>query len=149
MPDRPLKKWDPFRELISLRDDMDRLFNTFFGRYSTEETEGLWMPLLDIEEDGENFIVKAELPGLKKEEIKISVRGNLLTITGERKQEEETKNKTYHRVERQYGKFSRTISLPSEVDVNKIKAVYKDGVLHITLPKPETMKSKEVEVEVK
>ncbi len=149
MADRPIKRYDPFRELISLRDDMDRLFNTFFGRHLTEESEGVWLPVLDIEEDNENFMVKAELPGLKKEDVKISVRGNLLTIAGERKQEEEVKGKTYHRVERQYGKFSRTISLPSEVDVNKIKAVYKDGVLHITLPKPETFKSKEVEVEVK
>ncbi|MGQ9664220.1 MAG: Hsp20/alpha crystallin family protein [bacterium] len=149
MAERPLKRWDPFREFVSLRNDMDRLFNTFFGRHLAEESEGVWLPVLDIEEDNENFIVKAELPGLKKEEVKISVRGNLLTIAGERKQEEETKNKTYHRVERQYGKFSRTISLPSEVDVDKIKAIYKDGVLHITLPKPETFKSKDIEVEVR
>ncbi|MEO0184923.1 MAG: Hsp20/alpha crystallin family protein [candidate division WOR-3 bacterium] len=149
MSDRQIKKWDPFRELISLREDMDRLVNTFFGKHMAEEPEGIWLPVIDIEEDNENFIVKAELPGLKKEDVKIAVRGNLLTISGERKQEEETKNKTYHRIERSYGKFSRTISLPSEVDVNKIKAVYKDGVLHITLPKPETLKPKEIEVEVK
>ncbi len=149
MSDRPLRKWDPFRELISMRDDMDRLFNTFFGRHLTEEAEGTWLPIVDIEEDNESFVVKAELPGLKKEDVKISVRGNLLTISGERKKEEETKNKTYHRVERLYGKFSRTISLPSEVDMSKIKAIYKDGILHITLPKLETMKPKEIEVEVK
>lgn len=149
MAERPLKRWNPFREFISLHDDMDRFFNTLFGRRFAEESEGVWLPLVDIEEDNENFIVKAELPGLKKEEVKISVRGNLLTIAGERVQEEETKNKTYHRVERQYGKFSRTISLPSEVDVNRIKAIYKDGVLQITLPKPETFKSKDIEVEVR
>ncbi len=149
MAEKFLKRWDPFRELMSLREDMDRLFNAFFGKPITEETEGVWVPVIDIEEDNENFIVSAELPGLKKEEVKISVRGNLLTISGERKQEVETKNKTYHRVERMYGKFSRTITLPSDVDVNKIKAVYKDGVLHITLPKPETMKPKEIEVEIK
>lgn len=149
MADRELKKWDPFRELLSLRDDMDRLFNTFFGRSLVEETKGVWVPVVDIEEDNENFIVNAELPGLNKDDIKLSVRGNLLTISGDRKQETETKTKTYHRVERLYGKFSRTISLPSEVDVNKIKAVYKEGVLRITLPKPETMKPKEIEVEIK
>ncbi len=149
MADKQMKRWDPLREIISLREDMDRLFNTFFGKHMTEEIEGIWMPVIDIEEDNENFVVKAELPGLKREDVKISVRGNLLTISGERKQEEETKNKTYHRVERSYGKFSRTISLPSEVDVNKIKAVYKDGVLIITLPKPETLKPKEIEVEIK
>ncbi len=149
MSDRPIKRWDPFRELISMRDDMERLFNTFFGKHYVEESEGVWLPVVDIEEDNESFIVKAELPGLKKEDVKISVRGNLLTISGERKKEEETKNKTYHRVERLYGKFSRTISLPSEVDINKIKAVYKDGVLHINLPKLEIMKPKEIEVEMK
>jgi HSP20 family protein len=149
MADKQIKRWDPLREIISLREDMDRLFNTFFGKHMTEEIEGIWIPVIDIEEDNENFIVKAELPGLKREDVKISVRGNLLTISGERKQEEETKNKTYHRVERSYGKFSRTISLPSEVDMNKIKAVYKDGVLIITLPKPETLKPKEIEVEIK
>ncbi len=149
MADKLIKKWDPFRELVSLREDMDRLFNAFFGKPLAEESEGVWIPVIDIEEDNENFIVSAELPGLKKEDVKISVRGNLLTISGERKKEIETKNKTYHRVERMYGKFSRTISLPSDVDVGKIKAVYKDGVLHITLPKPETMKSKEIEVEIK
>uniref|UniRef100_A0A7V0Z7I6 Hsp20/alpha crystallin family protein n=1 Tax=candidate division WOR-3 bacterium TaxID=2052148 RepID=A0A7V0Z7I6_UNCW3 len=149
MSDKLIKRWDPFRELMSLREDMDRLFNAFFGKPVAEESEGVWIPVIDIEEDNENFIVSAELPGLRKEDVKISVRGNLLTISGERKQESETKNKTYHRVERMYGKFSRTISLPSDVDVNKIKAVYKDGVLHITLPKPETMKPKEIEVEIK
>ncbi|MCX7994513.1 MAG: Hsp20/alpha crystallin family protein [candidate division WOR-3 bacterium] len=149
MADKQIKRWDPFRELMSLREEMDRLFNTFFGRSVSEELEGVWVPVIDIEEDNENFIVSAELPGLKKEDVKISVRGNLLTISGERKHEAETKNKTYHRVERMYGKFSRTITLPSDVDVNKIKAIYKDGVLHITLPKPETMKPKEIEVEIK
>ncbi|MGB9720868.1 MAG: Hsp20/alpha crystallin family protein [bacterium] len=149
MSDRQIRKWDPFRELMSLREDMDRLFNTFFGKHMVEQTEGIWVPVIDIEEDNDNFIVKAELPGLKKEDVKIAVRGNLLTVSGERKQEEETRNKTYHRIERSYGKFSRTISLPSEIDANKIKAVYKDGILHITLPKPETMKPKEIEVEIK
>jgi len=149
MADKMIKRWDPFRELISLRDDMDRLFSSFFGRPSIEEQEGVWAPVIDLEEDNENFLVKAELPGLKKEDIKISVRGNLLTITGERKQEAETKNKTYHRVERFYGKFSRTITLPSDVDADKVKANYKDGLLTITLPKPETMKPKEIEIEVK
>ncbi len=148
MAEKHLSRWDPFRELVNLRDDMDRLFNTFFGRHP-EEPEGFWTPVIDLEEDNENFIVKAELPGMKKDDIKISVRGNQLSITGERKQESEVKNKTYHRIERSYGKFSRIITLPTDVEADQVKASYKDGVLTVTLPKPESMKPKEIEVEVK
>lgn len=149
MADKQLRRWDPFRELVSLRDDMDRLFYTFFGRPLSEEAEGIWAPVIDLEEDNGNFIVKAEVPGLRKEDIKIAVRGNLLTVSGERKQESESKGKTFHRVERAYGKFTRTITLPNEVEADKVKAAYKDGLLQITLPKPEAMKPKEIEIEVK
>jgi len=134
--------------LVSLRDDMDRLFSTFFGR-QREEMDGFWSPTVDIEEDNESFLVKAEIPGLKKEDIKISVRGNLLSVSGERKHESEIKDKTFHRIERSYGKFSRTITLPSDVESDKVKATYKDGILTIILPKPESLKQKEIEVEVK
>ncbi len=148
MTDKFLKKRDPFRELVNLRDDMDRFFSSFFGGQA-EESSGLWSPVVDIEEDNENFLVKVELPGLKKEDIKISVRGNLLSVSGERKQETETKEKTFHRIERSYGKFSRNITLPADVDADKVKATYKDGILAITLSKPETMKPKEIDVEIK
>ncbi len=148
MAEKHLSRWDPFRELVNLREDMDRLFTSFFGRH-TEEPEGFWTPVIDLEEDNENFIVKAELPGMKKDDIKISVRGNQLSISGERKQESEVKNKTYHRIERSYGKFSRVITLPTDVEADRVKASYKNGVLIINLPKPESMKPKEIEVEVK
>jgi HSP20 family protein len=113
-----------------------------------EETKGFWSPVIDIEEDNDNFIVKTELPGVTKKNIKISVRGNLLTITGHRKQESEVKNKTFHRIERSYGKFMRTITLPSEVNADDVKAKCKNGILTITLPKPESMKPKEITVEL-
>ncbi len=148
MTHRYLTKWEPFSDLVSLRDDMDRLFETFFGQHP-EDREGFWAPILDIEESNGNIVVKAEIPGMEKDEIKVSVRNNMLSISGERKQEIETKDKTFHRIERSYGKFSRTITLPSEVDADKIKAAYKDGVLNITLPKPESMKPKQIEVEIK
>jgi HSP20 family protein len=149
MQEKPLKKWDPFRELVILRDDMDRLFNTFLGRRIAEESEGLWAPIIDIEEDRDNYTVRAELPGMKKEDIKISVRGNMLTLSGERVQEADSKTRTFHRVERLYGRFSRTISLPSDVETDKVRASYKDGVLVIALPKPEMSKPEEIEIEVK
>lgn len=148
MADKYLSRWEPFRDMLSLRADMDRLFNSLFGR-GPGEKEGFWAPIVDIEEDNENIMVKAEIPGMKKEEIKVSVQGNMLTITGERKQESEVKDKTYHRVERSYGKFSRTISLPTDVETDKVKASYKDGILNITLPKPEAIKPKHIDVEIK
>ncbi|NOR17694.1 Hsp20 family protein [candidate division WOR-3 bacterium] len=148
MTHRYLTKWEPFSDLVSLRDDMDRFFETFFGQHP-EDREGFWTPILDIEESNGNIVVKAEIPGMEKDEIKVSVRNNMLSISGERKQEIETKDKTFHRIERSYGKFSRIITLPSEVDADKIKAAYKDGVLNIILPKPESMKPKQIEVEIK
>jgi HSP20 family protein len=148
MANQPIKKWEPFKELVTLRDDMDRFFNSFFGRSLDSGYDGVWAPVIDIEEDRDNFIVKAELPGMKKEDIKISVRSNILALAGERKYDHEEKTKTFHRIERAYGKFVRTITLPSEVDGDKVKANYQDGILTIILPKPETMKPKEVEIEI-
>jgi HSP20 family protein len=92
---------------------------------------------------------KVELPGMNKDNIKVTIKNNMLRLSGERKQEEETTEKTFHRSERYFGKFCRTIQLPADIDADKIKAQYKDGVLNITLPKPESMKPKEIEIEVK
>ena len=148
MAKRYLSRWEPFRDLVSLRTDFDRLFNTFFESMP-EDSERFWAPAIDIEENNGNLMVKAELPGMKREDIKVSVRDNVLHLTGERKMEKETKDKTLHRIERCFGKFSRTIELPSSVDADKVKASYKDGVLSITLPKPEEFKPKHIDVEVK
>jgi HSP20 family protein len=148
MADKYMSRWEPFRDMLSLRADMDRLFSSLFG-HTPEEREGFWAPVIDIEEDNENILVKAEIPGMKKDDIKVSVQGNMLNITGERKQESEAKNKTFHRVERTYGKFSRMITLPTDVDSDKVKASYKDGILNITLPKPESVKPRHIDVEIK
>ncbi len=148
MADKYISRWEPFRDMLSLRADMDRLFSSLFGG-AHEEREGLWAPIVDIEEDNDSILVKAEIPGMSKEDIKVSVQSNILTITGERKHESETKNKTFHRVERSYGKFSRMITLPTDVDSDKVKANYKDGILSIVLPKPETVKPKHIDVEIK
>ena len=148
MADKYMNRWEPFRDMLSLRADMDRLFSGLFGQ-AAEEREGFWAPIVDIEEDNENITVRAEIPGMKKEDIKVSVQGNMLTISGERKHESEVKNKTFHRVERSYGKFSRMITLPTDVDSDKVKATYKDGILNISLPKPEAFKPKHIDVEIK
>jgi HSP20 family protein len=148
MNEKKIALWEPLRDLVNIRGDFDHLFDSFFGQMPREIDE-FWSPVLDVVENNGNIEVRAELPGMKKEDIKVMVRDNILSVSGERKQEKEAKDKTYHRIERSYGKFYRNIQLPAEVEPDKIKAVYKDGVLSITLPKPESMKPKKIDVEVK
>ena len=148
MNDKKIKKWEPFRELVTMRDDMDRLFDVFFSP-QPHIMEDLWRPSIDIEENNGNLMVKAEIPGMDKKDIKVVVKDDMLTISGERKRENETKEKTFHRIERSYGQFRRMIRLPAEVDPDKVKATYKDGILNVTLPKPESMKPKHIDVEIK
>jgi HSP20 family protein len=148
MKEKNIKLWEPFRELVTMRDDVDRLFHTFFGR-ENDTYDSYWRPAIDIEENNGNLMVRAEIPGMSKDDIKVSVKDNLLTISGERKRENESKDKTYYRVERCYGEFRRMIRLPAEVDADKVKASYKDGILHVTLPKPESIKPRQIDVEIK
>jgi HSP20 family protein len=124
---------------------MDR----FLGEWpSTEPSKGEWMPSLDVSETKDNIVVKAEVPGMDAKDIDISLANDVLTAKGEKRQEKEEKDENYHRVERSYGAFSRSIRLPKDVQSNKIKANYKNGVLRITLPKSEDAKKKEVKIEV-
>ncbi len=136
------------RELESLRREMDRLWENFFGeRGGLEPVEG-WMPALDVTETKDNLIVKAELPGIDPKDVEISLSGNILTIKGEKKQEKEEKDENYHLVERRYGSFVRSIRLPVEVQEDKIEASYKNGVLKVVLPKSEKAKRKEIKIKV-
>ncbi len=146
-----IQKWEPFRELSGFQDEMNQLFEDFFGRLPSRRmfAEGFWAPLMDIEETKDEILVKAELPGMRKEDVKIQINNDVLSITGERKREEETRDKTFHRIERAYGKFQRMIRLPAEVDPAKVKATYENGVLTIKLPKSEQAKPKEIAIEVK
>jgi len=146
-----LTKWEPMPDIVSLQDEMKRLFLDFFGRTPGRRlaSDSLWAPVMDIEETKDDIIVKAEIPGMTKEEVKIQVTGDLLTISGERKREDETRDKTYHRIERSYGQFQRMITLPSEVQSAKAKASYDNGVLTIKLPKSEEVKPKEISIDVK
>jgi len=143
-----IAKWEPFRDLVSLRSDFDRLFESFFGGLPAVQ-EDLWAPVVDIIENNGNIEVKAELPGMSKDDIKVTVKDDILSLSGERKQEKEIKEKTYHRIERFYGSFCRNIQLPESVEADKVKATYKDGVLNILLPKPVSAKPKKIDVEVK
>jgi HSP20 family protein len=143
-----LTPWRPFRELSTLKEEMDRLWNRFFEGPAIEPLRGEWVPSLDVSETKDNIVVKAEVPGIDPKEIDISYADGTLTVRGERKQEKEEKDENYHMVERRYGSFSRSVRLPHEVKSDKIKANYKDGVVKITLPKSEEAKKKEVKIKV-
>jgi HSP20 family protein len=139
--------WRPFQDL---KKEMDRLWQEFFGKsYLPERWEVVeWAPAVDVSETEDEVIVKADLPGVKPEEIEINLVDNVLTIKGEKKRETEEKKENYYRVERYYGSFMRAIQLPSEVDVEKVKAQYKDGVLKVILPKKPEAKKKLIKVEI-
>lgn len=145
---KDITKWDPFREFAALRTEMERLFDSMLGRYPRERVEGLWAPLVDVEETKDNVVVRVELPGMKKDDIKVTLMNNVLTVSGERKHASEEKGRTYYRIERSYGKFQRTLELPSEVVADKAKATYKDGILEMVIPKTEKAKEKEIAIEV-
>jgi len=145
-------RWDPFRELQSMQDRMNRIFGDVYARRGDDDVmaRGDWMPLVDIyENDRHELLIKAEMPGMKREDIDIKVENNTLTIRGERRRESEVREEQYHRVERSYGSFSRSFSLPSTVDSEKVSAEYKDGVLTVLLPTREEAKPRQVAVQVK
>jgi len=145
-----VNRWDPFAEMADVQNWFDRAFGEFFGRTPLDmaSAESAWSPLVDVHETKDHFLVKAELPGLKQEEIEVSIVEDTLTLKGERKRETEVKENEYHRIERSYGVFQRSIALPAGVDVNAVKASYKDGVLEIQLPKKEEVKPKTIKVEM-
>ncbi|MEM7816784.1 MAG: Hsp20/alpha crystallin family protein [Candidatus Aenigmatarchaeota archaeon] len=144
------REWDPFKELLDLQKEISNFFDASFETLPTKiSQEATWLPSLDISEDKNNLIIKVDVPGVKQDDIDISISGDVLTIKGERKKEEETKDKNYYRRERFYGVFSRSLTLPNYVDTNKVEANYKDGVLEIVLPKTESAKPKQIKVKVK
>jgi len=142
-----LGNWSPFDQLNRLRNEIDQVFQSSFGNWgsNTGLFEG-WSPAVDLMEDKEKFTVKAELPGMKKEDIDVSLHGDMLNICGERKQEEEHKEGENYRSERYFGRFQRSVQLPYAVDGSKIEAAYRDGVLTVTLPKTEEAKRKQIEI---
>lgn len=141
---------DPFRELMSIREELDRLFNALAtGRPAREGREALWLPAVDVEETEDAVIVRAEVPGMEKDDIKVTITDDTLVISGERREEKEEKEKNYHHREIYYGKFYRAVRLPVDVDREKAKASYKQGILEIVLPKSERVKPRTIDVEVK
>jgi HSP20 family protein len=143
-------RWEPFQDLMATQRDFDRLFREAFspvfgeGELSTRT----WAPPVDIYETDENLVLKAELPGINPDSVEIRVEDNTLYLKGERKFEKEVKEQNYHRVERSYGAFTRTFSLPGSIDADKVAANFKDGVLTLTMPKKEEAKPKTIKINV-
>jgi HSP20 family protein len=142
-----LTRWNPFVELDEIQQRLNRLFLDRSSK-TGETSFADFMPPVDIEETETEFVVKADLPDVKKEELKIHVQDGVLAIEGERRQEKEEKGKRFHKIEREYGRFVRRFALPTEVDAEKVRAEFKDGVLHVVLPKAPAAKPKMIDVKV-
>lgn len=145
-----LVRWDPFRELEDMTNRLNRVFGREVTRAPGKEAMTLadWAPVVDIKETPEEYIIDAELPRVNKEDVKVNVKDGVLTLTGERKAEHEEKGKRFHRIERSYGSFMRSFTLPEDVEEAKLMANYKDGLLEIHLPKSPAKKPRTVEVKV-
>jgi HSP20 family protein len=146
-----LTKWDPFKDLLSLQDRMNRLFDESVRNVKTGDealSSAIWSPAVDIYETDDEVVVKAELPEVNQKDIDIQIENNTLTLRGERKFNKETKKENFHRIERAYGTFSRSFTLPGTINQEKISADYKDGILRISMPKREETKPKQIKVAV-
>jgi HSP20 family protein len=144
-----LSRWNPMKEMEDMQKRFASLMPSLTGNGETETlTIAEWSPSVDISEDDKEYAVKAELPDVKKEDVKVNVENGVLTITGERKFEKEEKTKKYHRIERSYGNFTRSFTLPEGVKADKVSAEFKDGVLNVRIPKDESAKPKAIEIKV-
>lgn len=148
----PFGRWNPWKDLEEMEKRLSSVFGPAPARVGGDKEEAIsvaeWSPLVDITEDDKEYVVKAEIPEMKKEDIKINVHDDVLTVSGERKYEKEEKGKKYHRVERAFGSFMRSFTLPEDADGTKVSAEYKDGVLKVHLPKSEKAKPKAIEVKI-
>ncbi|MGB9906124.1 MAG: Hsp20/alpha crystallin family protein [Candidatus Saccharicenans sp.] len=144
-----ITKWDPFRDIMVLRDRMNRLFEDLVSSPKFEDTDiiqSTWSPAVDIYETENELVLTAELPGVEEKDVEIKVEDNTLSLKGERKFEKETREENYHRIERAYGSFYRSFSLPNYVDQDKISAEYENGLLKIHMPKKPEVKPRKVKI---
>ncbi|HLJ04118.1 MAG TPA: Hsp20/alpha crystallin family protein [Solirubrobacteraceae bacterium] len=148
-----LIRWEPVRELNTIQNEMNRLFNTFFdtpGQHTTgtAATARRWIPAMDLVETQDDFVLRADLPGLSEGDVNIELEDNVLTISGQRKAEHEENKEGYYRVERSWGSFSRSLTLPEGVNAEAVKAAFDRGVLEVRIPKPEQRKPRKVAISV-
>ena len=145
-----LIRWEPVRELSSIQSEMNRLFNNFFDTPTSSDAGQLrrWIPPMDLVENGEDYMLRADLPGVSESDVNIELDDGVLTISGERKAEHDELRAGYYRVERAFGRFSRSLTLPTGVDPEAVKAQFADGVLEVRIPKPEQHKPRKVAIAV-
>ena len=141
-------RWEPMRELSSLRNEMDRLFNTVFDTPSASGGMRRWVPAMDLVETPEHFVLRADLPGLGQDDVKIEIEDNVLTVSGERKAEHDSREEGFYRMERAFGAFSRSLTLPKGVNADAVAASFDRGVLEVHIPKPEQAKPRRIEISV-
>lgn len=142
-------RWRPAREWLNIRDEMDHLFNEFLSKKESKSTTGQgWSPNTDVLETDNDIIVTVEIPGVKKDDVKLSLHDNILTIRGDKKADEKEKGEIYYRVERNFGTFNRSFDLPCSVDLQKIQANFLDGVLRIKLPKTAESKIRDIPISI-
>jgi HSP20 family protein len=144
-------RWDPVKEMLRLQERMTRMFDEVWGQRRLPDEDvitGSWMPVVDVRETKDNLEIQVELPGIEAKDVTVSVENGVLTVKGSRNFEKATEGETYHRVERSYGAFERSFTLPTNVDPDRINAVYRLGVLHLTLPKREEAKPKAISIKV-
>jgi HSP20 family protein len=144
-------RWEPLRELSSLQNEMNRLFNTVFDAPATPGNGGTmrrWVPAMDLLETADHFVLRADLPGMTQEDVKIELEDSTLTVSGERQAEHEDKQEGYYRVERAFGSFSRSLTLPKGIDADAVTASFENGVLEIRVPKPEERKPRRISIAV-
>lgn len=142
-----ISRWDPYRDLYSLQHRINRMFGeTNLASGHDAEGFGAWLPPVDVVEEGDNLVFRAELPGVSRDDIEVKVENGVLSLRGEKRQEKETGTDAAHRVERVYGTFHRSFTLPSSVDADKVQAHYKDGVLTLVLPKAEQARPRKITI---
>lgn len=147
-----MSEWDPFRTVADMQTEMNRLFDRFFGRpvagTAASAAARFWVPMVDVWETKDDLMLAVEIPGVKEKDVTLSITGDVLTIRGERRADQERKEGQYYLLERLYGKFERNIQLPVPVQADKVTATYRDGVLEVRLPKAEEVKPREIKIDV-
>jgi len=141
-------RWEPFRDLTDIQSEVNRLFDTFVGRPTGSAAAARWLPAVDMHETKDDLVLTVEVPGVREKDVTVSITGDLLSIKGERRWEDESKDQKFLHVERAYGQFERLVQLPMAVQADKVKATYRDGVLQITLPKAEELKPREIKIDI-
>jgi HSP20 family protein len=141
-----LVRWDPVRELDSLQGDMNRLFDRFFERPGNGGADRRWIPAMDLVEKDDHLELRADLPGMSEDDVHIEIKDGVLTISGERKAEEEETREGYRRFERAFGRFTRSVALPDGIDANDVQANFENGVLEVRIPKPKETEPTRVQI---